>query len=197
MVICLTNVLFVWVDKETLVSQHFVNFATAIAFFIYKSMQRFGSPLCQNKKAYMFRFILSLLFLFLTVVPTGCKKEKAAPHTAITGTWELTLSQSGMIPSIQYAPGNGNTLVFSESTYQQYENNTLVASGPYSTQPDNSVSETVGLVIPSDQYKNRIVFEGSNRNTRIFYHISGDTLSFLSGYFPLDGGSITVYKRIH
>jgi len=87
-------------------------------------------------------------------------------------------------------------LKFSNSTYEKYENNTLVKSGQYTIIEDNSVVAETGLEIPSGQFTQRIVYDNDVTSRKTFIQISNNKLNFLSGYFPLDGGSSVIYEGI-
>lgn len=160
-------------------------------------MQRIGPLLCQVKKLYMLRLFISIFILTTTIVLGGCKKDKTTVNTQLKGSWELTEAQTGMVPSLLYPPGNGNTLFFSDSSYQKYTDNVLESSGRYSIVTDTTASQTVGLVIPAGQYNRRIIFEGMNSNYKVFFQLSGNSLSLLTGYFPLDSGGYLVYKKVN
>jgi len=125
----------------------------------------------------------------------SCNKD-VSPSSSIVGTWELRKAQNGMIPTIDYSPGNGNTLVFSGSVYEKYVNGNLVKSGSYTVVSDNSVEASVGLVITPGQFTKRIIFDNDPSSPKTFIEVSNDNLTLLSGYFPLDGGCNMSYQRI-
>jgi hypothetical protein len=134
---------------------------------------------------------LATIILFYS----GCKKDLAG-SVSVAGTWELRHAQNGMIPTIDYAPGNGNMLIFSESGYEKYETGNLVKSGHYKVVQDGSAEAELGLVIPSGQFTNRIILDNDFTSPKIFFEVSNNNLTLLSGYFPLDGGSSLSYGRI-
>lgn len=147
----------------------------------------------------MQRYTVSILFSLILVFLSGCQKDSnhtAFGDTSIIGSWELRQAQGGMIPGIEYSPGNGNVLKYFNSTYEKYTNNNLVKSGHYIIIEDNSVETEVGLVIPSGQFGHRIVYDNDFSSPKTFIQISNNTLTFLSGYFPLDGGSNISYQKI-
>ena len=126
---------------------------------------------------------------------SSCKKSDVS-STSIVGTWELRGAQYGMTPGNQYGPGNGNLFKFSVLTYQKYKDGNLIKSGQYKLVHDPSAEAEVGLVIPAGQFTNRIVFDHDYSSQKTFIQISDNRLSFLSGYFPTDGGSGESYQRI-
>jgi hypothetical protein len=126
----------------------------------------------------------------------GCKKDISHP-TTIIGTWELRQAQNGMTPAITYPPGNENILKFSDSGYAKYVNGNLIKSGHYQLIRDTSVEAEVGLVVPSGQFTNRIIFDGDSLSHKTFIEVSDNKLTLLSGFFPLDGGSNMLYERIN
>ena len=147
----------------------------------------------------MQRYTVIIFFSWLLVFFSSCKKDQCAKDTtnsSIVGAWELRQAQTGMIPAIDYSPGNGSILKFSNSTYEKYTNNSLVASGHYILMEDASVAAEVGLVIPSGQFTRRIIYDNDFSSRKTFIQISDNKLTFLSGYFPLDGGSNILYQKI-
>ena len=54
----------------------------------------------------------------------------------------------------------------------------------------------VGLVVPSGQFTNRIIFDGDFVSRKTFIEVSNNKLTLLSGFFPPDGGSNVLYERI-
>ena len=148
----------------------------------------------------MKRYTVTIFLGFVLVFFGSCKKDGTAKDiinsTFIVGSWELRQAQNGMIPTIDYSSGNGNILKFSNSTYEKYTNTNLVKSGHYIIIEDTSVVEEVGLVIPSGQFTHRIVYDNDFASRKTFIQISYNKLTFLSGFFPLDGGSNVLYQRI-
>ena len=130
----------------------------------------------------------------------SCKRTNVAQTNeslgSLVGKWELKEGQAGMTPVENYAPGNGNRLEFTGSTYKRFSNGILTMSGNYSIISDNTVTAEVGLVLTPGEFVNRIIFNEDTTATKIFLNISKDTLTLLSGYFPLDGGSKIIYQRM-
>jgi len=147
-------------------------------------------------KGYTVTIFLGLILVFFG----SCKKDetvkRVTSYTSIVGAWELRQTQNGMIPTINYSSGNGNILKFSNSTYEKYINNNLVKSGHYIIIEDTSAETEVGLVIPSGQFVHRIVYDNDFASRKTFIEISNNKLTFLSGFFPLDGGSNVLYQKI-
>ena len=148
----------------------------------------------------MQRYTVIIFFSWVLVFFSSCKKDQCtkdgANYSSIVGAWELRQVQAGMIPAIDYSPGNGSILKFSNSMYEKYTNNSLVASGQYILIEDTSVEAEVGLVIPSGQFTRRIIYDNDFSSRKTFIQASDNKLTFLSGYFPLDGGSNVLYQRI-
>lgn len=150
-------------------------------------MQRFASLHCQNCMKQKSAFLILIVALLIA----GCQK-KSIQSKSLSGTWELRELQAGMTPTITYTGGDGNRLIFSASTYKKFKDNVEVSSGKYSVIKDNSVKETVGLVVPEGQFRQRINFENG---PSAFFQVSGNKLTLLSGFFPTDGGSRAVYEK--
>ncbi|MBS1934606.1 MAG: hypothetical protein JST96_11445 [Bacteroidetes bacterium] len=130
----------------------------------------------------------SLLFILSIACIISCKKNTGNTSANITGTWELR--QASGMTTINYAPGNGDSLVFTASTYKKYTKGSLEKSGKYRTVPDASYN---GLVVPSSEYKTRIIYD-DDASAKIFFQRSGNTLNFISGSFADDSGSIVTYE---
>ena len=143
---------------------------------------------------------LAVIFFFgiILISFNNCKKYSDVKNTgnsvSIIGNWELE-KVSGSIPPINYPSGNGNILAFTDSVYKKYTNGNLIKTGSYTIGKDASVVATVGLVIPAGQFTNRIIFDNDTVSNKIFFYISDNNLTLLSGYFPLDGGSSKLYTR--
>ncbi|MCW3107311.1 MAG: hypothetical protein JWQ09_1817 [Segetibacter sp.] len=142
---------------------------------------------------YMRCIVLKTLFVALTIFLNSCKKENSEISTSIVGNWELVKVQAGR--TIDYPTGNGNILKFTNSNYQAFANGQLTKSGTYTIINDPTVEQEVCLVLPEDEYRNRIIYDGDNNAPKVFIQISNDTLSLLSGCFAVDAGSNTEYVR--
>jgi hypothetical protein len=143
-------------------------------------------------------FTVIIYFGVVLISFNSCKKESAVKNTtnstSVTGSWEL-LTVSGSIPPVNYPSGNGNIFEFTDSAYKKYTNGNLIKSGHYTVVQDASVVAAVGLVIPSGQFTNRIIFDNDTSGNKIFIEIQNNKLTFISGFFPLDGGSSMTYTR--
>lgn len=144
------------------------------------------------------KYITTAIFLVITLgCFNSCKKnntENTAGNLVTAGAWELE-SVSGDMPTKNYPPGNGNVFEFTDSTYKKYTNGTLSKSGHYSITPDATVVETVGLLIPADQFTHRIIFDNDTSAAKTFIDVLNKKLRFVAGFFPVDGGSLSVYGK--
>ena len=145
-------------------------------------------------------FSVSIWLIAITVLSGSCKKDASKKDTGdtnrIIGSWELRQAQHGMIPTVDYASGNGNIIKFSVSGYEKYTNGNLIKSGQYDLIVDNSVETEVGLVISSGQFTRRIIFDRDLTAPKTFIEVANNKMTFLSGFFPLDGGSYVLYEKI-
>ena len=147
----------------------------------------------------MRNIIGSIFFVSLTIFFIACKKDNTSSYrnisASIEGSWELQQAQTGMIPLINYPAGNGDILKFINSEYQVFLNGQLIRIGSYTIVGDTSVEAEVCLVLSSDQYKNRIIYDSSYNEGKVFIQISNDKLDFLSGCFAYDAGIYKEYTR--
>lgn len=141
---------------------------------------------------------LCCLFASLMLLPF-CNRKTASQidfsPAQLVGTWELRESQSGMIPTAQHAPGNGNRYRFTETTYEQYTDGRLVKTGAYRVVMDTTAQKELGLVLPAGQFTHCIVFDNDPAAAKTFFQLSGSRLILLSGFFPTDGGSRLTYEK--
>lgn len=163
-------------------------------------MQRLLNHSCQKLKGmYMKGTLCSILFGSLTLMQLACSKGNNNNNnitlTSIIGSWELNEERIGMVPTINYPSGNGNILKFTDSEFQIFANGQLVKSGQFKIIGDNSVTTEVCLVIPTDQYRNRIIYDNNYFDTKIFLQVSENKLTFLSGCFAYDAGNYKEYLR--
>jgi hypothetical protein len=143
----------------------------------------------------------SLLILVVTFTLTGsfvsCHKNTEIPEqsVSIAGSWELRQVSGGLAGTIDYAAGNGNILKFTDSAYQKFTNSQLVASGDYVIVPDSTVTQSVCLIFPADQFIKRIVYDSNYTGNKQFLQLSADTLKVVAGNFCVDGGLLKIYKK--
>lgn len=123
---------------------------------------------------------------------TACRK-KETESSSLSGTWELTKISGQVI--IDYPPGNGTKWKFTETNYEFYRNDTLRKSGTFTLVNDGSVSESVCLTIPANEYKQRIIYNSQSDSVKVFIQVSGNRLSMISGCYANDGGSTQEYIR--
>jgi hypothetical protein len=142
-------------------------------------------------------FIVPICLVAIIVFSGSCKKDagKIDSNADLIGSWELRQAQHGMIPTTDHPSGNGNIFKFSVSRYEKYTNGNLVKSGKYDLITDSSVETEVGLVILPGQFTSRIIFDGDLTAGKTFIEVSNNKMTFLSGYFPLDGGSYVLYEK--
>lgn len=153
-------------------------------------MQRKPLHDCQGRKLGMKKSLL-LAFSF-AVYLTSCKKSVPG-NTSIIATWELS-KVAGQL-TINYPAGNGTKWKFTEDSYEFYSNNVLQKSGTYSLVNDNTVSQSVCIVFPANQFSRRIIFDNHSDSAKVFIEIAGNKLSMVSGCFAYDAGSIQEYIK--
>jgi len=147
----------------------------------------------------MKNFIIAICIGAIIIFFESCTNDISksdSNNSSIINTWELRRMQGGMNPVKDYPPGNKTILKFSDSLYERYENGNLIKSGHYKLIRDTSVETEVGLVIPSGQFSNRIIYDSDSASRKTFIEMSNYKLTFLSGFFPSDGGSDVSYERI-
>lgn len=149
-------------------------------------------------------------YLFLSIiilVVSACEKKEAKNSVGkkqnefgVTGTWELR-QLSGQIGTKQFAVGNGITITFTDNAYAGsgkefgiFGRNNFPLNGNFEIVEDSSVKESVGLEIPAGEFRRRFVLN-SDTTEKFFFHIKGNQLRILSGYFPLDSGVELVYEK--
>lgn len=140
----------------------------------------------------MKRIIYFTCFCALTSLFLKCKKEDNSP-LSIVGSWELKQGSGSFTQN--YDKGNGNILKFTASEYEIYKAGALTKKGTYALIADTTVQNNVCLVLPSAEYKNRIVYDNDYNATKAFIKISANQLYIISGCFATDGGSITIYEK--
>lgn len=154
-----------------------------------------------NMKKYLYLSIIILL-----VVSACAKKEskktdlKKQSESGISGTWELR-QLTGQIGTKQFPAGNGNTITFTGNDYTGtgaefgiFGRNNFPLNGKYEIVEDGSVKESVGLEIPAGEFQQRVVLN-NDTTENFFFHVKGNQLKIMSGYFPLDSGVELVYEK--
>jgi len=130
----------------------------------------------------------------------ACKKDKNNDNNNndVIGIWELSQTTGAMVPNAtDYPSGNGNILEFTASTYKQYSNGQVVKSGSYTLADDNTVSQSVCLLIDNGRYSHRIVFDGDVNADKTFVEVKDGKLGFISGCYAVDAGHTSEYRRIY
>lgn len=97
--------------------------------------------------------------------------------------------------STDYAKGNGNILQFADSTYQRYKNGLVIKTGRFSLVKDTTAAASSGLGITPGQFTYRIIFDNDLTMFKTFIEVDEKNLVLLSGYFPLDSGSMSTYEK--
>ena len=149
----------------------------------------------------MKRFVgLKLFVVMALVIGTACNKDQAKKsgnnQDSIVGIWELRKTSGGMMPGEQvYPSGNGDILKFDDGHYERYVNGALVKTGEYEIVSDNTVDESVCLVMPDGQFTNRIIYDNDTVSEKVFIQVSNNKLTFISGCYALDGGHSSEYER--
>jgi len=144
-------------------------------------------------KIQFMRYFIPIIGLsFLLIFFAGCQKREENRSTTLDGAWELRQIRGNL--TLNFEPGNGNVLKFNGSHYEVSSNGQITSSGTYEVVPDLTAETELGISITGGQYVNRIIFEDST-DSKIFYQLSGNKLTFGKGFFPLDWGSFTEYAR--
>ena len=143
---------------------------------------------------------LKLFVVISLVIATAYNKDhakKSANYPAsIAGTWQLRKTSGGMLPGEQaYPSGNGNILKFDNGHYERYENRILTKTGQFEIVNDNTVNESVCLVMPDGQFTNRIIYDNDTVSEKVFIQVFNNKLTFISGCYALDGGHSSEYER--
>lgn len=152
-------------------------------------------------KKYLYLSVIILLIFFACAkIESKNSALKNQTDSRISGTWELR-QLTGQIGTKQFPAGNGNTITFSGNEYTGtgaefgiFGRNNFPFKGDYEIVEDSSVKESVGLEIPADEFRQRFVLN-SDTTEKFFFHIKGNQLRIMSGYFPLDSGVELVYEK--
>jgi hypothetical protein len=130
-----------------------------------------------------------VLLFCLFVFSASCKKDTSNSRGEINGTWELRGVEGGFRdPSvtIDVSPGNGTTWSFRDTTFEYRNAGQLSRAGSFTKSRDSSAA--TGRVM------NVLVFS-NNDNDKVFFEISGDSLTMYRGTIAADG-TIERYVRI-
>ena len=94
----------------------------------------------------MKRFLISIALLFcMSALFISCNKEGGISSSSIVGTWSIVKNEhfdkDGNLSAVEYPDGNKNKIVFTESNFTIYENNSPI--GTVSYQYDSSTKRIV------------------------------------------------------
>ena len=149
------------------------------------------------------KFIKTVSILIIAlIILNSCKKSSSTiSNTSIVGNWELRQSY-GDIGTVNYPAGNNSTFKFASSTYFISDtthsfifHGSHPQTGFYKIINDNSAAASTGILISAGQFTNRIIFDNDTASEKIFIQITNNTLEFLSGPFPVDGGYKLTYQK--
>ena len=143
---------------------------------------------------------LKFFVVIALVIGAACNKDQSKKtgdgDGLIFGTWELRKTSGGMMPGEQVFPrGNGNMLKFESNHYERHVNGSLTRTGQFEIVSDNTVSESVCLVMPEGQFKNRIIYDNDTVSEKVFIQVSNNKLTFISGCYAFDAGHSSEYER--
>ncbi len=137
---------------------------------------------------------LLLCLVCMLTFTISCKKETVKAKEGIQGVWDLR-KISGSWVAQTYQPGSGNDISFTGTIYQIRENGQVVESGEYEIVADATVGESTCLNIEAGKYPLRINFKNARYPQKVFFELSGNNLTLLSGCFAVDAGSRREYER--
>jgi hypothetical protein len=137
-----------------------------------------------------------LLLLMILGLAVACNKQAdEATPTDIKGTWELSRVDGEML-NTDLAPGNGNLLKFTDSTYETHVNGQLARSGKYRIVID-SAGPPPCIVVPKGGFLQRIIYDGNYTEPGSFFQIEKGKLRIAScrpGW--ADASSMSTYIKI-
>jgi hypothetical protein len=129
----------------------------------------------------------------------SCKKDSSTVNSngmpSIEGTWELRQAQTKTNPTVNYPAGNSSIVQFTKNNYSTFSNAVMIKTGQYSLTADATAETNVCLVLPSNEYRNRIIFDADNSSAKTFFQLSADSIKFVSGCFARDSGAYYVYVK--
>lgn len=135
---------------------------------------------------------ISLSLFSIVLLMASCKKEHNvnALKDQLSGTWELerTICGECFVPNTNYAPGNGNLLVFGDDgSFQRKKQDTVLFTGTFSVIISKECSSNGDQALTTN--------ESSTGTTPQFIALNADSLVLSTPSCYQDGGS-TIYKRI-
>lgn len=127
----------------------------------------------------------------LLLFSISCKKNAKTPSQTLSGTWEIRSSMIGDTPLKTYSAGNDSLLKFTDNTYSISIKGQVIKSGTYAVVEDHSFNQQP---VPEGQFTHRIDYQDSTQQ-KVFFQVNGDSLTFLSGRFEVDGGIKLQYHK--
>lgn len=144
--------------------------------------------------------LAACLVMAMIITGTSCKKISSncdcVPwgSDALAGTWELREVSSSR-PTTTLPSGNGNTIKFEGNHFEMHADGQPILSGTYEITDDNTVEESVCLVFPDNQFRQRIIFNNNRNDTKTFINFDKTNLMLASGCFAVDAGVLKKYER--
>jgi hypothetical protein len=138
----------------------------------------------------MKKIFLLVCPLILLLFIAACKKDNLSD--SIQGVWQLN-KVTGGIYLVDTPPPSKHTLRISGNQYEFIFNGQTIKSGQFKI-VDESPRIQASCGTPTDGFKHRIIYDNDNTNF-IYIKISGNRLSFVSGCFANDAGSLQEYIR--
>lgn len=132
-------------------------------------------------------FLLSLL-IFL-ILNQACKNNQGDLKQSLIGNWELSKNYNELTKTSRvFASGNGNILVFTDSSYKQFSNGSMTSMGKY------KIIE--GLDNSSGIISSRIIFEPEIYKWGSIRYLTGIKQSQLFIKADTIGASTNFYHRL-
>ena len=144
------------------------------------------------------KMINSMRYIFLPAVLIflfSCKKESRQTSNSLIGKWELHQTFGGMMPTANYAPGNGNLLRFDSTHYEMIRNGQVVDAGSYRLAVDSFTDINSCALLPPASTSPNWILSDSASGLRTYFEIKDDVLKMTSSCMPVDGGG-ALYKRV-
>ena len=142
--------------------------------------------------------IIGLGFLAILLIKCSKPVGKTPVSAFLQGEWELRQTSAAMNPLVDnYPPGNGKILKFTDSRYTLYDGSQVVKEGEYAVVEDPTVSTSVCLEFPSDQFAQRVIYDNDTTVEKQFFQITGNKLSIVAGCYAIDAGHRSDYERIN